>query len=185
MEGSWGTGGAGPGADTMLMFSPSSSPGASTSKLKMSNESQTDTPHSEEDLRVIWTANTRNKEGLEADGAPEDIEVHQEDGAALDVHAPAHSPLRRGAGRGCLHLPRPASLLSGEPALGPLVSPPDDSPDSVEAVADKPQAVGELGGHREEPVGHVGAQDILTFISKIKVNRWEIISIHWTMLESA
>ena len=67
----------------------------------------------------------------------------------------------------------------------PSSSSPDGAADGVDPRPQEAQAVGELGGHRQQSVGHVGAQDILTFISKIKVNRWEIISIHWTMLESA
>ena len=39
---------------------------------------------------------------------------------------------------------------------------PDDAPDGVEAGAEQPKAVGELGGHRQQSVGHVGPQNILT-----------------------
>ena len=39
---------------------------------------------------------------------------------------------------------------------------PDDAPDGVEAGAEQAEAVGELGGHRQQSVGHVGPQNILT-----------------------
>ena len=39
---------------------------------------------------------------------------------------------------------------------------PNDSPDGVEAGAEQPEAVCELGGHRQQSVGHIGPQNILT-----------------------
>ena len=113
------------------------------------------------DSRIVWTADPRHEQRLEADGAPEDVEVDQEDGAALYVHAPAHPSLGGGAGRGSLHLSRPLPLHRVQPGVGPLLSSPDHSSDRVEAVADESQTVGELGGDREKSVGHVGTQNIL------------------------
>ena len=43
-----------------------------------------------------------------------------------------------------------------------LDSAPDDAPDGVEAGAEQPEAVCELGGHRQQSVGHIGPQNILT-----------------------
>ena len=40
---------------------------------------------------------------------------------------------------------------------------PDDAPDGVEAGAEQPEAVCELGGHRQQSVGHIGPQHILAF----------------------
>ena len=61
--------------------------------------------------RVVWTADSRHKEGLEADGATEDVEVHQEEGAALYVQTATHPSLRGGAGGGTpCHLPWSPSL---------------------------------------------------------------------------
>ena len=39
---------------------------------------------------------------------------------------------------------------------------PDDAPDGVEAGAEQAEAVCELGGHRQQSVGHIGPQNILT-----------------------
>ena len=51
--------------------------------------------------------------------------------------------------------------LQAQSTVGSLLLAPDGSSDGVEAVADETKAVGELGGHWEEPVGHVGPQHIL------------------------